>query len=305
MYPTFRLLVLRWLQVPSEPHPPAGAPASLRVFHAGKNFLKLRLFTWGVTQAAALAGIVFWAVVLFEVEQAALALRANPTPAATAVRSPATPTPAPEPAGSPAKKSRRASRNVTWPEFKQSLAVALARLPAWCFPLLWFFKAGGLLLYLVQIPFTYAMRRLDYETRWYAVTDRSLRIRAGLLRLQETTMSFANLQQVELQQGPLQRLLGLANVRVQSAGGGGGDDPHHQQGDSLHQGIFHSVDNAEEIRDLILERLRRYRAAGLGDPDDHAEHAPAPVADGSATALAAAQELLAETKELRRSLGRA
>ncbi len=69
-------------------------------------------------------------------------------------------------------------------------------------------------------PLTYAIRRLDVELHWYIVTDRSLRIRTGLVRLQETTMSFANLQQVEVKQGPLQRLLGLADVHVQSAGGG-------------------------------------------------------------------------------------
>ena len=76
----------------------------------------------------------------------------------------------------------------------------------------------GVILYLIQIPITYAMARLDYELRWYIVTDRSLRIRAGLWSLQESTMSFANLQQVEVRQGPLQRLLGIADVRVQSAG---------------------------------------------------------------------------------------
>ena len=80
-------------------------------------------------------------------------------------------------------------------------------------------------------------------------------------------MSFANLQQVVVTQGPLQRLLGLADVRVQSAGGGG--DTHEKGGgDSLHTGVFHGVDNAGEIRDLILERLRHFRETGLGDPHE-------------------------------------
>lgn len=115
-------------------------------------------------------------------------------------------------------------------------------------------------------------------------------------------MSFANLQQVEVKQGPLQRLLGLADVRVQSAGGGGALDEKHQH-DSLHTGVFHSVENATEIRDLILERLRQFRQAGLGDPDDHHHHeAPPAVAVAPADALAAAQELLAEARALRASV---
>jgi uncharacterized membrane protein YdbT with pleckstrin-like domain len=102
-------------------------------------------------------------------------------------------------------------------------------------------------------------------------------------------------------QGPLERLLGIADVRVQSAGGG---DTHAKgAGDSLHTGVFHGVENANAIRDLILERLRRYREAGLGDPDDvrspSAETAPGAK---DPTALAAARELLAEARALRQHL---
>ena len=57
MYSRLRDSVLRGLRVPPEPQPPAGAPASLRVFRAGKNYLKLRLWTWAAAQLAALAGI--------------------------------------------------------------------------------------------------------------------------------------------------------------------------------------------------------------------------------------------------------
>jgi len=159
------------------------------------------------------------------------------------------------------------------------------------------------LLFLAQIPVSFAIVRLEYELHWYIVTDRSLRIRTGLIRLQESTMSFANLQQVEVKQGPLQRLLGLADVHVQSAGGGG-DRPHQQQEDSLHTGVFHSVNNAKEIRDLILERLRQFRQAGLGDPDDHHAHevAPATTPAGQPDTKAAAQELLTEARALRAAL---
>ena len=120
-------------------------------------------------------------------------------------------------------------------------------------------------------------------------------------------MSFANLQQVEIMQGPIQRLLGIADLRVQSAGGGGGVTKCHEHHDSLHTGVFHGVDNAQEIRDLILDRLRHFRETGLGDPDDHPASAPeAPAVatnpSGGGDALAAAQELLAEARELRRTL---
>ena len=143
--------------------------------------------------------------------------------------------------------------------------------------------------------------RLDYEMRWYLVTDRSLRIRSGLWNVEEMTMSFANLQQVMVTQGPLQRLLGIADVRVQSAGGGGGtSDKQQARGDNMHTGVFHGVEHAIEVRDLVLNRLRHFRETGLGDPDE-VEHAPPAIEPASgAEVVAAARELLADMRQLRR-----
>jgi membrane protein YdbS with pleckstrin-like domain len=309
MYTRCRALVLHWLKVPPEPHPPAGDPASLRVFRAGKNYLNLRLVTWAIPQLFALAGIIFWTVVLIDVETAVRSRRSAPTTAVASASTITEPAPTRPPAlTSPAGKSvRKRARINDWAEFKQMLVAVAARLPWWSFPLLWLFKVGGIALYLAQIPLTFALRRLDFELRWYVVTDRSLRIRTGVWNVQELTMSFANLQQVEVSQGPLQGFLGLADVRVQSAGGGSGEGHAHGQRDSLHTAMFHSVENATEIRDLILERLRLFRATGLGDPDE--QHAAvsvplAPAASATTTpdTLTAAHELLAEARELRRTL---
>jgi membrane protein YdbS with pleckstrin-like domain len=294
MFERIRNLVLPLLKVPHEPTPPAGAPGSIRVFRAGRNFYKLRLLSWGIGQAGALAGIIFSLVMLERLEAGIDAARhPGPQPAAAG----AAPTPAP----STAAKSRDRIRLERAQAKAEQFA---ARWPDWVFPLLKVAELGGILLYLVQLPVTYALARLDYELRWYIVTDRSLRIRSGLTKMQETTMSFANVQQVVVNQGPLQRLLGIADVRVQSAGGGGGggsEGRHKEAGDSLHAGVFHGVDNANEIRDLILERLRRFRETGLGDPDETrpSPHATTPPT-GASPALAAAREVLAEARALRR-----
>ena len=311
MFKWFRQQVLLVMRVPHDPEPPYGAPGSTRVFRAGRSYFTLRILGWGFTQLFVLAGIIFWAVVLHEVEAAVREQKlTRPTLA------PLTPDNFAESVNnytlSPAEKAKGkkpSNRRIEgWDGFKQGLVEIALRLPGWAFPLIWVIKLFGFALYLAQIPFTYALRRLDYELRWYIVTDRSLRIRTGLVRLQESTMSFANLQQVEVKQDPIQRLLGLADVHVQSAGGGGGGQQGHKQGqmhDSLHTGIFHSVDNATEIRDLILERLRQFRQAGLGDPDDHHELAAGgagdpPVPGGEV--LAAAREMLAAARALRMTL---
>jgi hypothetical protein len=321
MFDVIRTHTLRLLRVPHDPDPPAGAPGSVRVFRAGANFYRLRLVGWAVAQVGALLGIAVSLTFLVNLQQGvseartrAREERAAKAAAPKLLISP--PSSAQPPVDPRVERPRETSnqkdsktkvrRNVT-DRARSSLGDFAERWPGWIFPLVTVLEFAGIALYLIQIPFTYALARLDYELRWYIVTDRSLRIRAGLTSVQETTMSFANVQQVAVSQGPLQRLLGIADVRVQSAGGGGGDHDEHGGGSSLHTGIFHGVDNASEIRDLILERLRLFRQTGLGDPDEPSsagstlatpsQPAPADVA------VTAAQELLQEARALRRAIG--
>jgi membrane protein YdbS with pleckstrin-like domain len=139
--------------------------------------------------------------------------------------------------------------------------------------------------------FTFLQQRMNYELRWYVVTDRCLRIRSGILNVHEITTTFANIQEVRLSSGPLQKLLGLADVEVHSAGGGsrkGSSDSHVAR--------FEGVDNAPEIRDFILVRLRQYRDSGLGEKDQSRSLA---FSDGS---QAAAQTVLTEARALRAAL---
>lgn len=160
--------------------------------------------------------------------------------------------------------------------------------------------------FLLQIPFSYAALCLDYELRWYMLSDRSLRIREGVVGVREKTMTFANVQQIAVKQGPLQRLLGIADVEVRTAGGGSSGEGG---GDNLHRGYFRGVEDAEAVRDTIRSRVERYRAgeepdlptgsgttaegAGAGAPPQEG----APGAEASATE--AAREVLAEVRALR------
>lgn len=164
--------------------------------------------------------------------------------------------------------------------------------------------------YLLQLPATLLGVVLDFRMRWYIVTDRSLRIREGIVRVREKTMSFANIQNLSEEQGPLQRLFGISDLQVRTAGGGESKgNEGKEKGDSMHEGYFRGVADAGEIRDLILGRLRRFRDAGLGDAA-HREEAPAAAAAAAPPAPSAtpADQLLAAARALvdeARRLGRA
>ena len=141
-----------------------------------------------------------------------------------------------------------------------------------------------------------AMIQLDYEKRWYVVTDRSLRIREGVVHVREMTITFANIQNIEVQQGPLQRWFHIADLRVDTAGGSSAPQPG-AAGGSLHTALFRGIDNAEEIKTLIQHRLRGLKDAGLGDHDDLRVALPA--ASAPDDVLAALGLVLAEAQALR------
>jgi len=300
MFEWVKARVLRLMRVPHEPEAPLGAPGSVRVFRAGLNHYRLKVLRWYFGQAGAIVGIGFSLVALgaFEmgIDQAAKRA-ALPMPSPVVEASPGSPGPSPSARSSRSREERREER-------ERAIKTFVSKAPPYLIPVIEFIEFAGIALFLAQMLVTYAIVRLEFEQHWYIVTDRSLRIRTGILRLQESTMSFANIQQVEIRQGPVQRFLGLANVCVRSAGGG---DPTagaeaHGEGASLHTGVFEGVSNAVEIRDLILERLRKFREAGLGDPEDaRAMAGVSSIAPPGRSVAEAMDELLDEARALRRA----
>jgi membrane protein YdbS with pleckstrin-like domain len=151
---------------------------------------------------------------------------------------------------------------------------------------------------LLALPLAgYALVRIDYEVRHYVFTDRSLRLREGAWRVREMTLTFANVQNLKVTQGPLQRLFGIADLEVHTAGGGGGGEKGHERRAGAHTLVVAGVENAHELRDRVAEHLReRGGDSGLGDPDE--EH-------GTAPSSAAWLEALSEVRDAARSLRRA
>ena len=106
---------------------------------------------------------------------------------------------------------------------------------------------------------------LRYDTTWYVQSDRSVRIRRGIWTITETTITFENVQDVKIDQGPIQRVYRISDIVIQTAGGGGASAEHHGAGTTTHTGRIEGIADAARIRDLIMNRVRRSRSAGLGD----------------------------------------
>jgi uncharacterized membrane protein YdbT with pleckstrin-like domain len=164
------------------------------------------------------------------------------------------------------------------------------RMPEWAQILSRLSEWLAAIAFVSSVIFTFFSQRLNYALRWYIITDRSLRIRTGVLRMQELTMTFSNIQEIRVTAGPIQNLLKLADVEVQSAGGGAGVGKS-----SSHVGRFEGVSNANAIRDLMVERLRQYRDSGLGE-------AALETGVSKEHTMEAARGVLAEARALREQL---
>ena len=150
-----------------------------------------------------------------------------------------------------------------------SLTRANPWIGAWLAPL-------ALVIAVVPDIVAYLAIHLQYDTTWYVLSRRSLRIRSGIWTIHEATITFENVQNVTVESGPIERCFGIANVIVHTAGGGskGEEGPGKGKGD-FHRGAVAGVSNAAEIRQLILNRLSESRAAGLGD-EERVGAAPGP-----------------------------
>jgi membrane protein YdbS with pleckstrin-like domain len=223
-------LIARIVRLPPPPVAPEGSGGSAKIFHPSRRFYRLRIARWAAGQIGAAIGIAV-ALTWMWIPYAEFGLKyVNLGP---------------------------------W-----SLVDMLSS--RWFLAL----EIWGVTLFLLQIPVTAARVRLDYDQRWYLVTDRSLRIREGVRTIREQTMTFANIQNLVIRQNPIQRILGISDLHVRTAGGGdkaaeqggSGGDEHQRQ--ALHLAVFRGVNNAQEIRDLILECLKQIRTSGLGDPEE-------------------------------------
>ncbi len=117
---------------------------------------------------------------------------------------------------------------------------------------------------------------LKYDSTWYLLTDRAARLRRGILVVDEATITYENVQDVSVTSGPLQRYFGISDVVIQTAGGTAVASQHGAHF-SPNQGVLEGVADAAALRDLIMQRVRASRSAGLGDDS------PGPVGQPGAT----------------------
>ena len=129
----------------------------------------------------------------------------------------------------------------------------------------WLLFAPLIALMVIPDIVIYLALHLRYDTMWYVMNDQSLRCRRGIWTIIEHTITFENVQNVDVHRGPLQYCFGISTIVVETAGAAVGEGQNEFAVGN--KAILEGIANPKEIRGLIMERVRRSRSGGLGDDD--------------------------------------
>ncbi len=138
-------------------------------------------------------------------------------------------------------------------------------------------------LFPVMFPFLY----FRYHTLRYRFDDEGIGMRWGILFRQEINLTYARIQDIHVQSGLLQRWLGLADLKIQTA-----------SGNAAAEMVVEGFLEYEALRDHLYTKMRGYK-----QPPSH----PAVAAGGGATTLNGEavdilKEIAAELKKTREAL---
>ena len=134
--------------------------------------------------------------------------------------------------------------------------------------------------------FVLAWIPLYHRSLHYEIDDTEIRVSKGVVWRSRVTVPYTKVTNVDLTQGPLERMFGIGRVKVQTAGYGG------KQGQRAEQALV-GLRDFNRIRDLIMERIAAHNRA----PGMERKEASAPVVAG-----ATMEKMLEELTAIRRLL---
>ncbi|HOI43768.1 MAG TPA: PH domain-containing protein [Elusimicrobiales bacterium] len=123
-----------------------------------------------------------------------------------------------------------------------------------------------------------------YRSLEYSIDEDAVRCNSGVFWKRRVTVPYSKITNVDIMQGPVQRVYGVGSVHVQTAGAGGA------QG-GMAELAFLGVRDLEGVREAIMSRMK----AGGGSAPRQAEPGRAPAGDTQ-------EKILAELKAIRAAL---
>ncbi len=263
MSKTLRRYLLAFLRISERPDPPEGSEQSISMFRASTKYFWYSALSWALRQAGLLFGLLIPLGIIDRIVNVQIGgITAIPETVA----------------------------GIPFKVVEGLVGISADRLILWA-------QVLAFTAFVIQFVTSGLFLRLAWEMRWYIVTDKAIRIREGLFRVNEQTLTIAKIQNLRIHQGPLQRLFGIADLEVQTAGGGGGSSSKSDDEHKARLGRFRGIEGVESLRNRLRALQVQHGDTGLGERP--ARRTRSTAANGS---RAAAEKLLQEARLLRQSL---
>jgi len=125
------------------------------------------------------------------------------------------------------------------------------------------FNLGALLIIFIVIlflgsSFSYIWAKLTYKYYRYELDEEDFRKESGVIFKKYTTIPYERIQNINIQRGIIDRMLGLSSLKIFTAGSGG-------SGAAGAEGLLPGLSEglAEEIRDELANRSRKTKRRDL------------------------------------------
>ncbi|MCP4263032.1 MAG: PH domain-containing protein [Planctomycetes bacterium] len=126
-----------------------------------------------------------------------------------------------------------------------------------------------------------------YKTLEYIVDDESLKTQGGVFWKKHSSLTYAKITNIDITQGPLQRMFNIGTIHVQTAGASG------TQG-TLAELRLLGIKDLQELKETILTRMKNY---ALSRSEQSKETIKVPESDQELL-----KDILEELKAIRKSI---
>jgi uncharacterized membrane protein YdbT with pleckstrin-like domain len=112
---------------------------------------------------------------------------------------------------------------------------------------------------LLSLVLCFVWAKISYRLYRYELTDAGFRKEYGVIMKRQTTIPYDRIQNIDIERGIVDRILGLSNLKVQTAG------KIVVEGITSDEGRLPGLSKkgAEELRDELLRRAHESRSRGL------------------------------------------
>jgi len=114
-----------------------------------------------------------------------------------------------------------------------------------------FFPAVFLIFYIL---FCYAWAKLTYRFWLYEITEDTFKVERGVIWKKYTSIPYERIQNIDIHRGVIARILGLSELRLQTAGFGGSQGKWGAWAEGRLPGI--EREKAEQLREELISKVK-------------------------------------------------